>query len=156
MCNIHRSRIFWFCAITTGTLISVISWIVPFYPLYITLHVLSYFSTSSSRQFQQACSHLRVNELEHGIAIVMPRDIPIDNGECFLAVHMYYIWGSTLWPLPHVPTGKALWAISHKHIIILRSPLPCHNFKNLSNRLSLMPSWQYPIFLYYNIFVFLF
>ena len=62
--GIHRSPIFCFCVIPTCTMLSVISRIVPFSPMYAILHVLSYFSTSSSRQFQQACPHLRVNELE--------------------------------------------------------------------------------------------
>ena len=62
--NIHRSTIFCFWALLLGALLPTITWIVPFSPLYIVVHVLSKFSTSSSRQFQQACPQLRVNELE--------------------------------------------------------------------------------------------
>ena len=52
--NIHRSPNFCFFTITAGTLLSMISRIVAFSPLYTALHVLSYFSISSSRLFQQA------------------------------------------------------------------------------------------------------
>ena len=52
--SIHTSPIFYFCAISIGTQLLVINKIVPFSPLYIALHVLSYFSISSSRLFQQA------------------------------------------------------------------------------------------------------
>ena len=53
--NIHRSPIFYLLALLVGALLPTINQIVPFSPLYIVVHVLSNFSTSSSRQFQQAC-----------------------------------------------------------------------------------------------------
>ena len=53
--NIHKSQNLCFYAITTGTLLLVISRKVPVSLEYIVLHVLSYFATSSSRQFQQGC-----------------------------------------------------------------------------------------------------
>ena len=62
--SVHRSPSFCFCVITVGTMLSVINRTISFYPLYLALHVLSYFATSSLKQFQQACPQLRVNELE--------------------------------------------------------------------------------------------
>ena len=53
--NIHRSPIFCLWALLVGALLPTSNQIVPFSPLYIVVHVLSNFSTSSSRQFQQAC-----------------------------------------------------------------------------------------------------
>ena len=54
--NVHRLPIFYFWALLVGALLPAINRsIVPFSPLYIVVHVLSNFSTSSSRQFQQAC-----------------------------------------------------------------------------------------------------
>ena len=141
--NAHRSPNF-----CSGTFLSVINQVVPFFPLYIVLHMLSYFATSSSRHFQQACPQLRVNELDawQSKRSALPHTALASRHShrqwemlsiCPHAVHL----GSTLGPLPHVPTGKALCAISHKHIIILRSYLSCHTiFQNLSSLISLMPS----------------
>ena len=132
--NIHISPIFCFWALIVGALLSVINQIVPFSPLYIALHVLSNFSTSSSRQFQQACSHLRVNELEawHCNRNALPHTIIASRHShrqwemlysCSHALHL----GSTLGPLAHVPIGKALICkISHKHNVILQLPFSCH------------------------------
>jgi hypothetical protein len=63
--NIHRSPIFYFWPLLVGALLPGINQKAPLSPLYIVVHVLSNFSMSSSRQFQQTWTpQLRVNELE--------------------------------------------------------------------------------------------
>ena len=123
----------------------MISRTVPFSPRYLALHVLSYFATSSSRQFHQTCPQLMVNELEawQSKRSALPHTTTASRHShrqwemlsiCPHVVHL------RLGPLPHVPTDKALCPISHKYIIILRSYLSCHIIvQNLFSLISLMP-----------------